>query len=81
MPNPLISPILGFASKLRFKTLFFISSFLLIVDLVTPDFVPFIDEILLGLLTLLFASWRKDKSEKQQAKNSDDVIEHQDKQD
>jgi hypothetical protein len=27
-----------------------------------PDFIPFIDELLLGLLTLLFATWRKPES-------------------
>lgn len=27
-------------------------------DLVLPDGLPFLDELVLGLLTLLFASWR-----------------------
>jgi hypothetical protein len=29
------------------------------VDLIWPDFVPFADELLLGLLTALFGTWRK----------------------
>ncbi len=43
----------GFASRLRFPQLFFIAALLFVVDLLIPDLIPFIDEILLGLLTVL----------------------------
>jgi hypothetical protein len=33
-----------------------------LADLVVPDFIPFVDEILLGLATLILASWRDRKS-------------------
>jgi hypothetical protein len=34
---------------------------LFLVDLVVPDLVPLADELLLGLGTLLLASWKKRK--------------------
>ncbi|NND67218.1 MAG: hypothetical protein HKN19_06510 [Halioglobus sp.] len=51
--------ILRWASGLRFPALFIVTVLLFGVDLVVPDVVPFVDEILLGLGALLFASWRK----------------------
>jgi len=42
-----------FASNLRYPQLFTLAAVLFAVDLVVPDMVPFIDEILLGLLTVL----------------------------
>mgnify|MGYP000005628549 CR=1 FL=1 len=46
-------------SQLRFRNLFLIVAALLLVDLAIPDFVPLIDEILLGILTMMFWTWRK----------------------
>jgi len=51
--------LLRFAERLRFPHLFLLTLVLFILDLILPDPVPFIDEILLGLATLLFASFRK----------------------
>jgi hypothetical protein len=51
--------ILRFAEKLRFPQLFLVTLTLFVIDLITPDFIPFIDEILLGLATLLIGSIRK----------------------
>ena len=45
-------------ARLRFPVLFLISAGLFVVDLVVPDFIPFADEVLLGLVTALLASWR-----------------------
>lgn len=61
MANPLLAPILGFASRLRFPTLFMIVAGLFLFDLFIPDFIPFLDEIMLGLSTLLLASWKNRK--------------------
>jgi hypothetical protein len=44
-----------FASQLRYPQLFFVTAGLFVLDLAVPDFVPFADEILLGLLTVLLA--------------------------
>ena len=61
MPNPLLSPVLGFLSKLSFLRLFIVTATLFAIDLVMPDLIPVADELLLGLGTLLLANWRKRK--------------------
>jgi Family of unknown function (DUF6116) len=48
-----------FAAGLRFPTLFGLVAGLFLLDLVLPDLVPFADEILLGLGTLLLGSLRR----------------------
>ena len=54
--------LLGFAQRLRFPHLFLLMLALFVLDLIVPDFIPFIDEILLGLATLLFAAWKQRKN-------------------
>ena len=49
-----------YASKLRFPQLFMLTATLFLIDLVVPDLLPFVDEILLGLMTLLLANWKKE---------------------
>ncbi|MCU7815621.1 MAG: hypothetical protein KZQ89_14005 [Candidatus Thiodiazotropha sp. (ex Lucinoma kastoroae)] len=56
---PIIAAILKFADKLRFRQLFLLTASLFVIDLLIPDLIPFVDELLLGLLTLLFGLWRK----------------------
>ena len=58
MPNPLLGPILRWFGKLSYPRLFLAAAVLFVVDLVVPDFVPFADELLLGLGTLLLANWK-----------------------
>jgi len=48
-----------FAAGLRFPTLFKLVAALFVVDMVLPDVIPFMDEILLGLGTLLLGSLRR----------------------
>ena len=55
----LVGQILRRLGQLRFRNLFLIVAALLLIDLAIPDFVPLIDEILLGILTMIFWSWRK----------------------
>lgn len=62
MANPLISPILGFLGRLSFPRLFVLAASLWALDMVIPDFIPFIDELMLGIGTLLLASFRKRKT-------------------
>ena len=50
-----------FASGLRFPQLFFLLLALFFVDLVFPDPIPFIDEAILGLLAVVFATWKERK--------------------
>ncbi|GHH49144.1 MULTISPECIES: DUF6116 family protein [Gammaproteobacteria] len=58
MPHLATTPILNWARQLRHPTLFKLTAALFLLDLCLPDPVPFLDEILLGLGTLLLASWR-----------------------
>ena len=62
MPNPATGPIMGFAARLRFPTLFFITLALWGVNMVIPDPVPLIDEIVMGLVTLMLATWKKPRA-------------------
>ncbi|MBF6024704.1 DUF6116 family protein [Lysobacter niastensis] len=61
MANPLTAPLLGFLGKLSYPRLFMLTAALFVIDLVVPDFVPFADELLLGLGTLLLANFKKRK--------------------
>ncbi|MFS8136689.1 MAG: DUF6116 family protein [Thermomonas sp.] len=61
MFNPLLAPLLRFFGRLSYPRLFALTATLFVLDLITPDFIPFIDEILLGLGTLLLANWKKRK--------------------
>jgi hypothetical protein len=61
MANPLLAPLMRFLSRLSYPRLFALTAALFAIDLVVPDIVPFADELLLGLGTLLLANWRKRK--------------------
>ena len=62
MATPLLLPVLNWARKLRYPTLFKITAALFAITLVVPDPIPFVDEILLGLGTLLLANWKNRKN-------------------
>lgn len=55
--------LLRFFSGLKFPWLFAATATLFVLDLIVPDLVPFADELLLGLTTLLLGAWRTRKSE------------------
>jgi len=59
MPNPLLGPILRWFGKLSYPRLFAVAGFLFLADMLIPDVIPFADELLLGLGTLLLANWKK----------------------
>ncbi|MEO7794821.1 MAG: DUF6116 family protein [Thermoanaerobaculia bacterium] len=46
-------------SRLKFPQAFAVFVGLFLFDLIIPDFVPFVDEILLGLGAALFGMWRE----------------------
>jgi len=58
MINPLMAPALAWARRLRYPTLFKITAALFVLTLLIPDPIPFIDELLFGLGTLLLANWK-----------------------
>lgn len=64
MLKSLIAPFIAYASKLRFPTLFGVVAVLFVLDFITPDLIPFADEILLGLSTAVLAAWKKRKDPK-----------------
>ena len=47
--------LLAWAQRRRFPTLLLITGGLFVVDLLVPDLIPFVDEILLGLGTLILS--------------------------
>ena len=57
------SRLVKWLSGLRFPYLAAIAGVLFLINVVVPDAIPFVDEILLGLGTALFASWRKREPE------------------
>lgn len=59
MANPLVSPLMRWFGRLSFPRLFLLAAALFLLDLVVPDFIPFADELLLGLGTLLLSRWKK----------------------
>ncbi|MGH8075272.1 MAG: DUF6116 family protein [Lysobacter sp.] len=61
MANPMLLPLLGWARKLRYPTLFKVTALVFVVNVFVPDMIPFVDEILLGLGTLLLANLKDRK--------------------
>jgi len=59
MKKLLLAPLMGWLGRLRHPQLFALMALLFAVDLVVPDFVPFADEILLGLGTLFLGRWKR----------------------
>lgn len=59
MPNPLLAPLMGFLGRLKHPQLFKLTALLFAVDLLIPDVIPFVDEILLGMTTLVLANWKR----------------------
>lgn len=58
-PASLLGRFLGrYLGRLRFPWLFFVLAGLLLVDLVTPDPIPLLDELMLAVLTLVAGSWK-----------------------
>ena len=58
-----LAPLLGYAERLRFPRLALLTGLVFAVDLVVPDLLPFADELVLGLLTLMLGRWKKRRGE------------------
>ncbi len=59
MPNLITRPFLHWAENLRFPKLALITLSLFVADVIIPDVIPFVDEILLALATLLLGNLRR----------------------
>lgn len=62
MASPLLLPVLNWARRLRYPTLFKLTAALFLVSVLIPDPIPFVEEVLLGLATLLLANWKNRKT-------------------
>ncbi len=51
--------LIQYVSRLRFPKLLALTAAVFILDLIFPDVIPFADEILLGLMTLLLGTLKK----------------------
>lgn len=51
--------IVGWASRLRFPYLVLLTAVLFVLNLFIPDVLPLADELIMGLVTVLLASFRK----------------------
>lgn len=59
MHRLLLGPLLAWLTTLRFPVLFGVTAIIFVSDLLLPDFVPFADEILLGLVTALLGNLKR----------------------
>jgi hypothetical protein len=64
MPGPVNSLVQRYAARLRYPRLLLLMLTLFGVDLVLPDAIPLVDELLLGIGTVLLGSLRKRRGEK-----------------
>jgi hypothetical protein len=51
--------LIQYVSWLRFPKLLALTALVFVLDLIFPDVIPFADEILLGLITLLLGTLKK----------------------
>ncbi|MGN6113674.1 MAG: DUF6116 family protein [Luteimonas sp.] len=58
MANPLLAPFMRWLGKLSFPKLFLLFAGLFALDMLTPDPIFLLDELMLGIGTLLFAAWK-----------------------
>jgi len=56
MSRMLIRPLLEWARTLRYPTLFKLTAALFAINLLVPDPLPLVDELVLGLITAILAS-------------------------
>lgn len=56
---PIPALVARFAAKLRYPQLFWLTATLFALDLAIPDVIPFADELLLGLGTLLLGGLKR----------------------
>ena len=53
---------MAYASRLRFPKLLLLTVILFGVDLIVPDLIPFVDEILLGLTAMMLGLLKEKKA-------------------
>ena len=73
-PTSLIELFLAYVNQLKFKNMFLLILSLFVIDLLVPDIIPMIDEIILGLLTIILANLKKEKELDKQGKTIEGEI-------
>jgi hypothetical protein len=68
--NP-VNWVAGYAATIRYPFLLLVTAIAFVVDLFVPDLLPFADELLLALLTALFASLRRRRTDRDTAAAAD----------
>jgi len=63
MRHPVDTVVSSVAGRLKYPTLLKLTATLFVITLIVPDPIPFIDEILLGLATLVLSRWRTRRDE------------------
>ncbi len=58
-PGTLIGLLMAFADQLKFRNLFVIVIALLLINIIIPDFIPFVDEIILACIAAWLAQKKK----------------------
>ena len=64
MPSPLTTLVTRFLPRMRYPYLFLVLGALFLVDLVVPDPIPLVDEILLAVLAFIAATVHYGKRKK-----------------
>lgn len=59
LKTPILSFVSRYASQLRFPWLLAVTLGLFVLDVIIPDLIPFVDEVLLALIALILGSWRR----------------------
>jgi hypothetical protein len=52
-PSSIVTALTERLARLRFPTLFIALAGIFLIDVAIPDFIPFVDELLLGIATLI----------------------------
>ena len=63
IPTLIMTAVTDRMARLRFPTLFLTLAGIFLIDLLIPDFIPFVDELLLGVATLIVANLTRAKDE------------------
>jgi len=59
VPNPLSAPLVAWLSRLSYPRLFMVSAVLFGVNLLIPDPILLVDEVLLGVATVMLAKRKR----------------------
>lgn len=63
LPLSLSERLQRFVGQMKSSTLLMVVASLFLLDLVVPDPLPFVDEIVLGIVTILVARWQSRRKE------------------